>query len=335
MGHAILMAATRRARAGLALPALLATLLLATLLLAAAPSRAEGAPLPVEEVAPGVFVHEGVHELTTEANRGGIANLGFVVGEDAVAVIDAGGSPAVGRALLAAIRARTDRPVAFVVSTHMHPDHVFGNVAFRGAGEGGADPVFVGHANLPRALASRAEHYLATGREALGEALMAGVDLRPPDRLVEREAALDLGGRRLLLRAWGTAHTDNDLSALDEATGTLFAGDLVFLGHLPVIDGSLLGWLAAMEDLAALPARRVVPGHGPASAPWPEALAPQRAYLEGLAADLRALLAEGAGLAEAVERVPAPRGGPEGGWALVEAHHRRNATAGYAELEWE
>lgn len=305
--------------------------LLTLLLLAAAPVHAEVTPLPVEEIAPGVFVHEGVHALMTEANRGAIANLGFVVGEESVAVIDTGGSLEEGRALLAALRARTDRPVAYVVNTHMHPDHVFGNAAFRGAGEGGADPTFVGHANLPRALASRAEHYLATSRATMGEALTEGVEIVLPDRTVEDEAALDLGGRTLVLRAWGTAHTDNDLTALDPATGTLFAGDLVFLGHLPVIDGSLAGWLETMEGLAALPAERVVPGHGPAGAPWPEALAPQRAYLDGLASELRALIAEGVGMAEAVERVPAP----EGAWALVEAHHRRNATAAYAELEWE
>lgn len=316
--------ATGRARAA----ACLARLVLAGALLAS--SGAAGEPLPVEEVAPGVFVHSGADALMTAENRGDIANLGFVVGEEAVAVIDTGGSVAVGADLLEAVRTVTDRPVRYVINTHMHPDHVFGNAAFRGSGPGGTDPAFVADAKLARALASRAAFYRDTYRGAMGAALIDPVETVLPDIAVTGAATLDLGGRSLTLTAWPTAHTDNDLTVLDETTATLFAGDLVFLGHLPVIDGSLTGWLDADPQLAAIPAARVVPGHGPATAPWPDALAPQRAYFEALAAALRRLIADGAGMAEAVAAAPPPQG-----WALVEEFHRRNATAAFAELEWE
>ena len=309
--------------------------LVSALAAAAASAEATGLPagqtLPVEEVAPGVLVRPGVHEEMSAANLGAIANAGAVIGEDAVAVIDPGGSVAAGEALLEAIRERTDRPVAHVIATHMHPDHVFGAAAFRGEGPGGADPAFVGHRRLARALASRAEHYLATNRPLLGDALADEVEIVLPDTAVEEEAAIDLGGRTLRLRAWPTAHTDNDLTVLDEATGTLFAGDLLFAEHLPALDGSLLGWLAVTDEMAAIPAERVVPGHGPAAMPWPEALEPQRRYLSGLADALRAQIARGADIGEAVEAVPPPAEG----WERVEAFHRRNVTAGFAELEWE
>lgn len=211
----------------------------------------------------------------------------------------------------------------------MHPDHAWGAWAFEGQGEGGADPVFVGHRRLDRALAARIEGYREAARPAMG-AMVDRAEPVPTDLAVEGEAKVDLGGRVLRLRAWPTAHTDNDLTVLDEGTGTLFAGDLMFAGHLPVIDGSLLGWLSVMDELALLPAERVVPGHGPAAMDWPEALAPQRAYLEGIAAALRARIARGAPMAEAVEGIAPPRG-----WERTRAFHRRNLTAGYAELEWE
>ncbi|NIO42299.1 MAG: MBL fold metallo-hydrolase, partial [Burkholderiales bacterium] len=64
-----------------------------------------------------------------------------------------------------------------------------------------------------------------------------------PDRVVEEELELDLGERLLLITAHAGAHTDNDLSVYDQATGTRWLSDLLFVGHIPVIDNSVLGWI--------------------------------------------------------------------------------------------
>ena len=274
-----------------------------------------------------MFVAEGQVALASADNRGDIANRVFILGEQAVAVIDTGGSFQAGDALKTAIRARTSLPIRYVINTHMHPDHVLGNAAFREEGT-----VFAGHAKLPRALAARAGQYLEANQRLIGEAGFSGTQIVPPTLLVEGEAQLDLGGRVLRLTAHSTAHTDNDLTVYDEKTGTLILGDLLFEDHLPVIDGSLNGWLAVLDRLAERGAARAVPGHGPASLPWPEAAADERAYLRALQGDLRMAIRAGWPLSRALVDIK-PQGREH--WRLIEDYHRRNVSAGYAEMEWE
>src|SRR6201987_5517580 len=170
-------------------------------LLAATAGRAETAALPVTEIASGIFVHNGAHEEASAANEDAIANIGFIIGEDAVAVIDPGGSFAEGSSLRAAISTRTDRPIRYVILTHVHPDHIFGAAAFRDD-----HPDFVGHAKLPGALAKRGEYYLRRLRDALGEAA-TGSEVVSPNILISDRLVLDLGARRLIVRAHGAAHT--------------------------------------------------------------------------------------------------------------------------------
>jgi quinoprotein relay system zinc metallohydrolase 2 len=294
------------------------------MLCAVSPARAQHA-LPVNEIAPGLFVHVGEIALMTRENEGAIANVGFIIGRDAVAVIDTGGSVQEGRELLAAIRSRTDKPIRYVINTHGHPDHVFGNAAFSGNGT-----VFVGHGNLPRALATRGQYYLDAFRRIMGNALIDEVKIVPPTLLVDGTLKLDLGSRSLVLRAWPAAHTDSDLTVLDEQTKTLFAGDLVFLTHVPVVDSSLRGWQHIMGELSGQPALRVVPGHGPVSE-WPAALSDERRYLDTLAADVRALVERGAPISAAKTAASSERSR----WQLFDDYNTRNATAAFSEIEWE
>ena len=285
------------------------------------------APAPVEEVAPGVFVHQGRYETFTPENAGDTSNAGFVIGKDGVAVIDTGGSAQVGEALLAAIRQRTSLPVKYVINTHMHPDHVFGNVAFVGE-----KPTFVGHAKLPRALAVREGRYLAINKELLGPAF-DGTKIIPPTVLVNDRLELDLGDRKLLVEARPTAHTDNDVTVLDEKTGTMFLGDLLFSKHIPALDGSIRGWLALLDNLASRQdVKLAVPGHGPVSMPWPAALTAEKRYLATVASDVRTMIKQGKTLAEAAATAGLSE---KDAWLLFKDFHARNVSAAFAELEWE
>jgi quinoprotein relay system zinc metallohydrolase 2 len=304
----------------------LVLIVLALGLLCSSFAQAQQSALTVTEIAPGVFVHIGTTALMTRENEGAIANVGFIVGDDGVAVIDTGGSVREGQQLLAAIRQRTDKPVRYVINTHAHPDHSFGNAAFVREGT-----LFVGHSNLPRALATRGPFYLEAFRRSMGEELIDPVRLVSPTVLVTGRLTLDLGSRALVLQAWPTAHSDNDLTILDRKSGTLFAGDLVFLDHIPVLDGSLHGWLKVLDELGTLPAMRVVPGHGPVSE-WPAALVDERRYLEAVLSDTRALLARGQPISAAAATTAASE---RSRWELFDDYNARNATAAFSEIEWE
>ena len=180
----------------------------AALALAASPllrfvpaKAAEG--VEVSEIAPGVFVHQGRYELQSPGNRGDMANASFVVGTDSVAVIDTLGSAVAGRELRAAIRAVTDKPIRYVINSHMHPDHVFGNAAFKQD-----NPTFVGHYKLARGLGSRAERYLAINKTMLGDEAFQGIEVILPTLAVETSTTLDPHRTNFIFR---DAARDKDL----------------------------------------------------------------------------------------------------------------------------
>jgi quinoprotein relay system zinc metallohydrolase 2 len=309
------------------LPARAASLAAIALLLAVAsvlPSFA--APLAMMEVAPGIYVHVGVPEQASPGNDDAIANIGFIIGDDAVMIIDPGGSAIEGEALHEAVRAVTNRPIRYVVLTHVHPDHIFGAVAFR------ADhPQFIGHARLPGALAQRGDYYVKTLHRDLGAAA-SGSEIVAPTHLVAERDAIDLGNRIIDIQAHGPAHTDNDLSLFDRRTATLWLSDLLFVERIPVIDGSLIGYIKEIEAMKRVAAQRAIPGHGPASVDWPAAAEPELRYLEAVLAGTRAAIRADIDIAAAPRHVALEE---RGKWLLFDEYHARNVTAAYKELEWE
>lgn len=282
--------------------------------------------LQVTEAAPGVFVHVSEHHWPDRENHGEIANIGFIVGDDCVAIIDSGGSPRQGLALRQAVKNATSKPVCYVINTHVHPDHIYGNRAFKEKGVR-----FVGHYKLARAMATRAPHYLSKADELLD--IRVGPDnIIPPDMQVKQTLKLNLGNRELVLTAHPSAHTDNDLSVYDKNTDTLWLADLLFLEHIPVIDGSIRGWLKEMERLEKNHYKLVIPGHGRLVKDWPASLQPQKAYLEQTASEIRTMIKQGKTLEYAVDHVGLSA---KNNWQLFEQFHRKNVTIAFAELEWE
>ena len=279
----------------------------------------------VQEVAPGIHVRSGVDEETTAQNAGAIANIGFVIGREAVAVADPGGSLNDGAKLREAIREVTKLPIRYVILSHVHPDHIFGAGAFAPD-----KPTYVGHARLPYALAQRGEYYRGRLEKVLGQG--AAGPIIEPTLLVKDRTEIDLGGRVLSLTAHSIAHTDCDLSVFDPQTATLLPSDLLFVRRVPSLDGSITGWLKELDALKKLNARRAVPGHGPASVSWPAGTADIERYLQILLSETRQAVAKGMEIGEAVQTVAQSE---RGRWALFDEYHGHNVTKAYKELEWE
>jgi quinoprotein relay system zinc metallohydrolase 2 len=287
-----------------------------------------GGPAAFEtmELAPGNHVHYGSFAERSVENMGDNANIGFIVGDDCVLAVDAGGSLAVGQALRKAIRRVTDKPVCYVILTHVHPDHFFGAAAFLRD-----NPQFVAHENYPKQLAARARPYLNALRRDLGDAA-GGSEIVKPTLLVKDRIELDLGGRRVTVQAWPIAHTDDDLTVYDGRTRTLWLSDLLFIGHAPVIDGSITGFLGVMDRLRAIDAEHYVPGHGRSEIAWPAAMDAQQRYFEVILKETRAAIRARKTIQQATDEVGLAE---EKNWSMFDVYHRRNVTTAYTELEWE
>jgi quinoprotein relay system zinc metallohydrolase 2 len=282
-------------------------------------------PFHLTEVAEGIYIHQGVHELWSAANHGDISNNGFIIGKTCVAVLDTGGSLQVGQALRAAIKEKTATPICYVINSHLHPDHVLGNAAFK------ADkPTYIGPAGLVEDLAHNQDYFLKNFMDPAEKT--TGNWLIPPDRTVESTLELDLGGRMIRLTTHPKAHTAHDLSVYDKNTKTLWLSDLLFIERIPALEDSIKGWLSVIEGLRSTDARRVIPGHGPPSAPWPQALDAENRYLNTLVTEIRALIVKGGTLEEALETAGYSE---KDRWRLFDEYHKRNVTRTFAELEWE
>lgn len=286
---------------------------------------ATAAPLQMHEIAPGVYVHQGAHQDFDDANYDGdIANIGFVVGKQAVAVIDTGGSFDIGSALAQAVAKTTELPIRYVINTHVHPDHILGNAAFAD------DNVrFVGHAQLAAVMYESQDAYL---REAPARADGGKNSLVLPTIKISEPQRLDLGGRTLLLQSWGPAHSTTDLTVLDEQTETLWTGDLLFTERTPSIDGDVKGWIQAIQAIQQKPVARLVPGHGPSPKDQAAAWDAQRRYLLTLQSDIAQGIDKGQDMSEVMQHAAAQE---KDKWRLFDVINPRNVNVLFPKMEWQ
>ncbi|WP_439664406.1 MBL fold metallo-hydrolase [Lentzea sp. HUAS TT2] len=208
------------------------------------------------ELAPDlVEVAPGVHTYIQPDGSWMINNTGVVVGsDDTLLLVDTTSTEARNRALLASVASVSAADPSYVINTHHHGDHTFGNWLVP------PSTVIVGHE------ACR-EEVLAAG--LLAAQVLTGpdyghIEVRPPSLTYTTSLTLHLGTRVVELHHPGPAHTRGDTVVWLPAERVLFTGDLVFAGGQPFLaEGSIHGYLSALEFLRAFDAEVVVPGHGP------------------------------------------------------------------------
>ena len=256
----------------LAACALLAPLLAAPLAAAAT----AGIVLTPQQLAPRTWFFQGEAGMASTANRGFMSNAGFVETDDGVVVFDALGTPALGEAMVAAIRRVSARPIRRVVVSHYHADHIYGLQALKDAGA----EVWAHRASSDYFTSGQAAERLAQRRRDLSPWVDGNTRVVRPDVLVEGDTAFRVGGVTFRILFAEGAHSPEDVMLEVVEERVLFAGDLLFAGRVPFVGtADSRGWLKALDKMIARRPAIVVPGHGPASRDVERDLATTRDYL--------------------------------------------------------
>lgn len=252
--------------------------------------------LQPQAVAEGVHAFIGKTEDFTTGNGGNIVNTGFIVAPGGLIVIDSGPSLRYGEQMRRAMATVSERAPALVINTHHHPDHFLGNQAFAGTPLAALPATMQGIASEGNAFAENL--YRLSGD------WMKGTEVLAPSRALAAGTS-EIAGRRLRLIALD-GHTGADLAVYDEASGVLFAGDLVFNGRAPTTPHADIGhWLAALDQLEAITREAgftaLVPGHG-AVARDAAPIRQTRAWLNWLTGAMRQAARDGLDMNEVLAR---------------------------------
>ena len=281
----------------------------------------------LEEVADKIYVHFGLQEDANKINKGDISNIGFIVGDKSILVIDTGGTPSIGKALYKKINDISDLPISYVVITHSHPDHYFGTNVFI---NGSAD--IIGHSKLQRSLDANFEFYknlqLVNTRDQSVKEFKNFKITKIVN--VDNKLTIDLGNRIVEIKAWPSGHTDNDLSIFDKKTRTLWTEN-IFIKRTPSIRASVKGWKKNLEETSKMDVNLIIPGHGPVKKKN-EALRPMLSYFNRLIENTREFHKNNLSLSKAIENFPSKN---LENWLLYNIYHPSNVTKVYTELEWE
>jgi cyclase len=289
------------------------------------PAAAQSAPLLLHTtVAEGVHVLRASSPGVTPENQGFVTNIGVIEDERGLIVIGTGTSRSFAIHLITHVERVFGKPVIAAVNLYGGGDHVLGNGVFVSRGV----PV-TAHFETDRFIRSSCHTCVERLTAVLGENMMAGTEPTPATVVFDQSELLAGVARKLKLLHFGHTFQPGATALLDEASGTLFVGELAAVGYVPdLYNAGEVGWRDALEQLAGLGARVVVPSHG---APGGlEMLDASRRYLDALISRVAELFSGGSSLQEALDQVDFVEFRSWHGYA---AWHRRNVHLAYLHRE--
>jgi glyoxylase-like metal-dependent hydrolase (beta-lactamase superfamily II) len=253
-------------------------------------------------VAPNVYAVVGDLAGQSYENDGLNNNLGFVVGDAGVLVINSGPSMRVARALHAAIRKITALPVKWLVNVNSQNHYWLGNGYFKSLGA-----TILASKEAERVMREVGAQQLDTSKALLKEKA-DGTVLTYPTELIDDRRELKVGKIPVQLLHFGPAHTPGDLVVWLPQQKILYSGDIVYTERLLAVipNSNATGWVQAFDKLAALKPKTIVPGHGRPTT-VETARRDTRDYLSFLLAEAKRILDAGGSLQDAVEKVDQSR----------------------------
>ena len=190
------------------------------------------------------------------------ANAGIVVGKDAILVIDTLGSSKEAKRFIKDIRAVSDKPIKYVVNTHNHLDHTFGNSEFSKLGA-----TIISHTNCRAAMEKTAESVLGNAQNyGLTEEDLKGTTIAWPRLTFSDRIKVDVGGLTVEIGYIAPSHTAGSVLVYLPGEKALFTGDILFTDFHPFMgDGDVEGWIKTLDAIMDLNVDKIIPGHGPVS----------------------------------------------------------------------
>ena len=214
-------------------------------------------------------VGEGCFAYLQPDGGWGYSNAGLVVGDEASLLVDTLFDLKLTAAMLNSMKQATETaPISTVVNTHANGDHCYGNQLVEGANIVASSATAREMTEVPPSMLAALNK--APGevgdlfRSFFGDFEFDVIDLSLPTQTFDKRLDLNVGGREVQLIEVGPAHTAGDTIAYVQSTGSVFTGDILFIGGAPIVwAGPLQNWIAACDLIIGLEATVVVPGHGP------------------------------------------------------------------------
>ena len=211
-------------------------------------------------IAESVYAYVGTKNSSKNNSFG--ANAGIIIGKDGIVVVDTMISAREARRFIRDIRTISRKPIRYVINTHYHLDHVFGNAEFVKLGA-----VIIAQENGKKAMEKSARETLKNiGEYGLTPKDMKGTTPAYPVLTYGDRMTIDIGSQQIVLIHARQSHTDGDTLVYLPDKKVLFAGDILFTNYHPFLgEGNIEEWAKELDDIKSMDVEKIIPGHGPLS----------------------------------------------------------------------